>query len=103
MFGQLGLGLCVLQLMGNVSEKGAARLDTGNPLEGLLHGVVAGVMLPAQRIDDEHVEVFQQRQTRFGDYVHVGEVGGGAEAVSGDCEISVEQGHTLEAHAPDCG
>src|ERR1700739_1260845 len=66
MRGKRGFSLNVLQLMRDVGEEGAGRLNSIDPVEGLRNIVVAGMMIPAQRIDDEDVEVFEKRQASVG-------------------------------------
>ena len=62
---------------------------------------VAGVGLAAQRVEDEDVEVFEQRKALGGDVAHVGEVGGGAEAVAGDGVAAVGDGDAQEVRAEE--
>ena len=58
---------------------------------------MAWVRIVAESVEDEHVEILQQRQALGGDVAHVGEVGGGAEAVAGDLLAAVGYGDATEA------
>jgi len=60
---------------------------------------MAGVRVMPQRVDDQHVEVLQQRQAYFWNVAHVGEIGGGAEAIAGDLQPSMGHRNPLEAGA----
>ena len=62
---------------------------------------VAGVRLAAEGVEDEDVEVLEEREALGGDVAHVGEVGGGAEAVAGDVVAAVGDGDALEAGAEE--
>ncbi len=100
---QLCFRLCVVEFVRDVREKGLARIDAVDPVEGLLDGVMAGMMLPAEGVDDEQVKVLEQGKAVLGNDIHVGEISGGTEAVSADREIAVLERNTLEAHAGDFG
>ena len=93
---QFALGVGVVHFVRHMSEKGAARLETIDPHEGLIDAGMAWVRRFAQRVDDDDVEVSKQGQARFWDRVHVGEVGGVAEAEAGDFLLAVKQGNALE-------
>ena len=67
----------------------------------IFRGGVAGVGLAAEGVEDEDVEVLEEREALFGDVAHVGEVGGGAEAVAGDGLAAVGDGDALEAGAEE--
>ncbi len=53
---------------------------------------MAGVRLVAKGVEDEDVEVLQERDAVRWDVAHVGEVGGGAEAVADDGVAAVGDG-----------
>ena len=63
---------------------------------------MAGVGLVTEGVEDEDVEVLEERDALGRDIGHVGEVGGGAEAVAGDGVAAVGDGDVLEGHAEEC-
>ena len=95
--GQDGVGGGVVEVVRHVGEEGAARLDLLDQRDGVVEGGVGGVRLAAQGVEDEDVEVCEQREGFGGDVVEVGEVGGGAEAVAGDGLAAVGDGDAEEA------
>ena len=69
--------------------------------DGFFEVGVAGVRVAAEGVEDEDVEILEERDADFGDVAHVGEVGGGAEAVAGDLLAAVGDGDALEAGAEE--
>jgi hypothetical protein len=59
------------------------------------------VGLAAEGVEDEDIETLEQGEAFVGDVGHVGEVGGGAEAVAGDGVAAVRDGHTEEGGAEE--
>lgn len=100
---KVGFGGGVVDFVGHVGEEGAARGDAFHPTKGRVKMGVAGVRLGAEGVENEDVEVPEERQAGFGDGAHVGEIGGGAEAEAGDLEVAMEDGHALEGDAEDFG
>ena len=98
---QDGFGGGVVEVVAHVGEEGAARLELFDEGDGFFEVRVAGVRLAAQRVEDEDVEVLEQRNALVGDVAHVGEVGGGAEAVAGDLLAAVGDGDAPEAGAEE--
>ena len=62
---------------------------------------MAGVRVAAKGVEDEDVEVLEERDAVVGDVAHVGEVGGAAEAVAGDLLAAVSDGDAVEAGAEE--
>ena len=79
-----GFGGGVVEVVAHVGEEGAAGLELFDEGDGLVEVGVAEVGLAAEGVEDEDVEVLEERDALGGDVAHVGEVGGGAEAVAGD-------------------
>jgi len=94
-----GVGGFVVEVVGHVGEEGAAGLDALDQGDGVVQRGVGGVGLTAESVEDENVEVGEQREALGGDVVEIGEVGCGAEAVAGDGLAAVGDGDTLEAGA----
>jgi hypothetical protein len=59
------------------------------------------VGLAAEGVEDEDVEVLEEGEALGGDVGHVGEVGGGAEAVAGDGVAAVGDGYAEERDAEE--
>ena len=91
----------VVEVVGHVGEEGAARLQGLDQGDGFVEMRVAGVRVAAQSVEDEDVEVLEQREGFGWQVAHVGEVGGGAETVPGDCLASVDHRDALKVRAGD--
>ena len=89
-----GLDGAVVEVVAHVGEEGAAGLEKLDERGWSFRGWSGwdGVLLAAEGIKDEEVEVLEEREALFGDLAHVGEVGGGAEAVAGDALLAVLDG-----------
>ena len=62
---------------------------------------MSGMRLGAQRVEDDDVEAIEQGEARVRNAVHVSEVGGVAEAIAGDFEVSVHERHRSKGNAGD--
>ena len=92
-------GFGVGQVVGDVGEPGAARVELLDEGEGLIHGLVHGMGNVAECIEDQFVEILQQSEGGVGKGAEVGEVGGAAEAVAEDFEVAVEKRDGSEGDA----
>ena len=82
----------MVEVVADVGEEGAFGVELVDKLDGFGEVGVAGVGLVAEGVEDEDVEVLEEREAFGGDVAHVGEVGGGAEAVAGDGVAAVGDG-----------
>src|SRR5437773_1626160 len=87
------IGLGVWQVVGNVREPRAARLELLNESERLLHRLVHGMWNISQGVQDQLVETFQKRHRRVGNLAEVGEIGGPPKPESQNFHLPVEHGH----------
>ena len=99
--GRAGFGGVVVEVVADVGEEGAPGLELLDEGDGVFEVGVAGVGLAAEGVEDEDVEILEEREAFGGDVAHVGEVGGGAEAVAGDGLPAVGDGDALEAGAEE--
>lgn len=60
---------------------------------------MTGMRLASKRVEDENIEILEQGDAFGRDVAHVGEIGGGTEAIAGDRLIPVGDGDSLEAGA----
>src|ERR1700719_735478 len=60
---------------------------------------MAWVGIAPQGVHDQYVEILQERNADLRDVAHVGEIGGGAEAIAGDLLPAMGDGDSLEAGA----
>lgn len=100
---ELPFGLSVLNFVRHVREEGEARPDSLDPTESLLDIGMAGMGLRPESIDDEDVEILEEREARVGNRAHIGEIGGRSEAEAAHREIAVPQRYSLEADVRDFG
>ena len=101
MLWEAGVGGFVVKLVAHVGEKGPFRLQTLHKCDGFCHVRVAGMRFRAEGVEDEKVEVLEERDGLLGDVAHVREVGGGTEAVGGGALSSVDDGDALEGCAEE--
>jgi len=94
---KLGLGGGVVEIVAHVGEEGSAGLELFDEADGFFEMGVAEVRIATQGVEDEDVEVLQERDAFFGDVVHVCEVSSGAEAIAGDLLTAVCDGDAAEA------
>jgi hypothetical protein len=87
----------------HVSEEGAAGLELLDPSKRLVDVGGGGMWLRPQRVDNEHVEVLDQRKARVGDGAHVSQVSRRSEAEAADSKTAVKQGHALKADSGNIG
>src|SRR5262249_49008801 len=80
-------------------EVGAARSHPLRPSQSLVDIRVAWVRLLAQGVNDEDVEVFEQRKTGLRDTAHVSEISRGTEPEAADRELAVLQRNALKLHS----
>src|SRR5580698_6376852 len=86
-----------------MSEPCLTRTNAPRPLDSLIDGCVAGMRLVAKRGDDEMIEPFKQRKTRFGDGVHIGEISDAAKAEARNLLLAVQHGYAIEFDAVNQG
>ena len=91
-----GLGGVVIDVVTHVGEEGAAGFEEFDDGDGFFEMRVAEVGLVAECVEDEDVEILQEGDALGREVAHVGEIGCGAEAVSGDGETAVGDGDALE-------
>ena len=104
MRGEGALGEVVVEVVAEVGEEGAFGLELLDKGDGAVEVGVAGVGVAAEGVEDEDVEVLEEGEAFGREVAHVGEVGGGAEAVSGNLLPAVEDGNALEGGAEErCG
>ena len=87
------VGFRVGQVVSDVCEPGAARLQFLDKGESLVDRLVHGMGNIAEGVNDEIVEVGEKRGGRFGQRTEIGEIGGVTEAKAEDFEITVPEGH----------
>src|SRR6202158_1740695 len=85
--------LGVRQVVGDVGEPRAARLEVLNEGERLLHRLMHGMWNISQGVQDQHVETFQKRHRRVRNLAEVGEIGGPPKPETQNFHVSVEHGH----------
>src|ERR1700674_5294631 len=88
--------LCVRQVVGNVREPRAARLELLNESERLFHRLMHGMWNISQGVQDQLVEPLQQRHRRVRNLAEVGEIGGAPKPETQNFQVSVEHGHGYE-------
>ena len=91
----------VQDLVRHVGKPGAARSYFIDPGGGLLDVGVAGVGAFAKGVDDDDLDALEQREAGVGDGVHVGEIGGVADAISSGFHGAVKQGNALKFCSED--
>ncbi len=101
MRGEDGFGGGVVEVVGHVGEEGSAGLQEFDDLDGFGEVGVAGVRGVAERVEDQEVEVLEERDGGWREVAHVGEVGGRAEAIAGDGFAAVSDGDALEVCAEE--
>jgi len=90
--GEAHVGLSMGEVVGDVGKPGAARREVGDDGEGLLDGEVHGVGDVAEGVEDEVVEVAEERTGGVGEMGEVGEIGGAADAEAEDACVAVDEG-----------
>ena len=88
------------QVVGDVGEPGAAWLQFLDEGEGLVDRLVHRVRSVAQGVDNEIVEISEERGGSLRQGAEVSEIGGAAKAKAEDFEVAVleRDGHKLDAH-----
>ena len=92
-----GFGGGVVEVVAHVGEEGTTGLELFDVGDGFFEMRVAEVRVAAECVEDEDVEVLEEREAIVGDVAHVGEIGGGAKAVAGDLLAAVGDGDAAEA------
>jgi len=87
------------ELVSDVREPGAARLEFGNEGEGLFDGLVHGMGNIAESVEDEVVEAFEKRGGGVGEAAEICEIRGAAEAETEDVHFAVEERHGNDRNA----
>jgi len=95
--GKGGLGGLVVEVVTEMSEEGALRLEPFDEGDRAIEMGMTGVRIATERVENEDVEILKEGQALGGDVAHVGEVGGCAESISGDLLLSVEDRDAAEA------
>ena len=72
-----------------MGEEGAARLDSLDELNRLIKVSMAGMWLPSKRVEDENVQIFQERERAVGDIVQIFSLKLSAPDIVHVCEISM--------------
>jgi len=98
-FAEAFVGGGVGKFVSDVREPGAAWLELVNQGEGLFDGLVHGMGNIAEGVDDEVVNVFEERQGGFGEAAEIGEIRGAAEAEAEDVHFAVEERHGNDGNA----
>ena len=93
------VGLRVRQIVSNVREPRASRLQRFDQRQSLIHGLMHGVRNIAQRIKNQLIEIVQQRKRRIGNGAEVGQVSSPAKAEAENLHVAVQQrnGKKLDA------
>jgi len=87
------------KFVGDVREPGASGLEFVDEGEGLFDGLVHGMRNIAEGIDDEIVDVFEERDGGFGKAAEIGEICGAAKAEAEDVHFAVEERHGNDGNA----
>src|SRR5712664_1193221 len=90
-FYEARIRLGVRQVVGDVREPSAARLEMLNECESLLHRLMHGMRNIAQSIQDQLVESLEQRHRGVGNLAEVCEISGPPEAETENFHVSVER------------
>jgi hypothetical protein len=98
-FAEAFVGGGVGKFVSDVRKPGAARLEFVNESEGLFDGLVHGMRNIAESVDDEVVNIFEERQGGFGEAAEIGEIRGAAEAETEDVHFAVEERHGNDGNA----
>ena len=85
--------LGVRQVVRDVGEPRAARLESLNECEGLLYCLVHGMRDISQGVQHQIVESFEQCHRRVRNLAEVGQVGGSPKPETQYFHLPVEQGH----------
>ena len=96
-----GLSGGVVESVAHVREEGAPWFELIHKRHGALKVRVAVMGLVAQGVEDEDVEILQERKAFGWDVTHVGQVGRAAESIAGDLLSSVGHGDAAEAGAEE--
>ena len=81
------------QVVRDMREPGAARPNSGDQVESLLHGLVHRVWLIAQRVEHQFVRAREQRLGFVGNAAEVGEVSEAADAEAQHGHVAVFGGN----------
>jgi len=87
------------KFVSDVREPGAAGLKFVDEGEGLFDGLVHGMGNVAEGVDDEVVEVFEERDAGFREAAEIGEICGAAKAEAEDLHFAVEERHGNDGNA----
>ncbi len=96
-----GVDGAVVEVVAHVGEEGSARLELLDQPDGVLEMGVGWVRLATQSVQDEQIEILEERDALFGDGAGVGKVGGGSEAEGADVLAAVQDGDATEAGAEE--
>src|SRR5579864_1430893 len=96
-FRQRSIRLLVRQIVTNVREKCALRLQPLHDAQRVLHRRMRRVRLVAQCIQKQNIEVFQLRQRRYRDLTMVGQVSRRAKTKAINLRVAMDQSDRLES------
>src|SRR5258708_33341775 len=85
--------LGVRQVVSDVREPRAARLELLNECERLFHRLMHGMWNVSKGVQDQFVETLQQRHGRIRNLAEVSEIGGPPKPETQNFHVSVEHGH----------
>jgi len=100
-FAKTFVGGGVGKIVSDVGEPGATRFQFINEGEGLFDGLVHGMGNIAKSVDDEFVEIFEERDGGVGETAEIGEIGGAAKAEAEDVQFAVEEWDGYEGNAEE--
>src|SRR5580700_6315995 len=89
------------QVMTDVCEKDAFGVQAICDPDRVFDSGVRGMRLVAQSVEEEDIEILQVRHRGLGNLAEIGQIGGGAEAISVDLRFSGNHGGGLEDRAEE--
>ena len=99
MTGKLIRDRLVVEMVRNVSEIGLSRLKSLDNGQALFNGKMGGMRAFTQRVDDQHVESFEQRPAGVGYVVDIRAVGDVFEAETEDGQLTMMQANRDEGRS----
>jgi len=97
------VGFRVRKVVSDVRKPCAARFETLDQGQGLVHGLMHGVRNIAQGVQDEFVEALEKGHRRFGQAAEIREISGAAETETQNLHVAVlhRDGHERNAKKLD--
>ncbi len=99
--GELGVGLVIVEVVGDVGQPGAFGFELVDDLKGLIDAEVGGVGFVAKGIDDEVVKAGELGQCFVGNVADIGAEGKVADAKAEGGEVAVKESQAGDGHAKD--